>query len=65
MTRADSVPIMPLLSIEPLATIVKSPLALVGVPTGRGVSGLRPVKLPRGTGPALQTYWTGYWTLTP
>jgi hypothetical protein len=25
----------------------------------------RTVKLTRGTGPALQTFWTGYWTLTP
>ena len=68
MTRADSVPITLPLSIEPLATIVKSPLALVGVPMGRGVSGLRTVrtlKLTRGSGTALQTFWTGYWTLTP
>jgi hypothetical protein len=26
---------------------------------------VRTLKLTRGTGPALQTYWTGYWTLTP
>jgi hypothetical protein len=35
---------------------------------GRGVSGLRTVrtlKLTRGSGTALQTFWTGYWTLTP
>jgi hypothetical protein len=25
----------------------------------------RTVRLTRGTGPALRTYWTGYWTLTP
>jgi len=25
----------------------------------------RTLKLTRGTGPALRTYWTGYWTLTP
>ena len=26
---------------------------------------VRTVKLTRGTGPTLHTYWTGYWTLTP
>ncbi len=26
---------------------------------------VRTVKLTRGTGPSLHTYWTGYWTLTP
>jgi hypothetical protein len=26
---------------------------------------VRTLKLTRGTGPALRTYWTGYWTLTP
>jgi hypothetical protein len=25
----------------------------------------RTLRLTRGTGPALRTYWTGYWTLTP
>jgi len=25
----------------------------------------RTLKLTRGTGPGLQTFWTGYWTLTP
>jgi hypothetical protein len=25
----------------------------------------RTVKLTRGTGPTLQTFWTGHWTLTP
>ncbi len=26
---------------------------------------VRTVKLTRGTGPSLHTFWTGYWTLTP
>ena len=26
---------------------------------------VRTVKLTRGTGPTLHTYWTGYWNLTP
>ena len=26
---------------------------------------VRTLKLTRGTGPALVTFWTGYWTLTP
>jgi hypothetical protein len=26
---------------------------------------VRTLKLTRGTGPALRTFWTGYWTLTP
>jgi hypothetical protein len=26
---------------------------------------VRTLKLTRGTGPGLVTYWTGYWTLTP
>jgi len=26
---------------------------------------VRTLKLTRGTGPGLQTFWTGYWTLTP
>jgi hypothetical protein len=25
---------------------------------------VRTLKLTRGTGPGLQTFWTGYWTLT-
>jgi hypothetical protein len=27
------------------------------------VQPVRTLKLTRGTGPALRTYWTGYWTL--
>jgi hypothetical protein len=26
---------------------------------------VRTLKLTRGTGPGLVTFWTGYWTLTP
>jgi hypothetical protein len=26
---------------------------------------VRTLKLTRGTGPGLRTFWTGYWTLTP
>ena len=26
---------------------------------------VRTVKLTRGTGPSLETFWTGYWPLTP
>ena len=25
----------------------------------------RTLRLTRGSGPSLQTFWTGYWTLTP
>ena len=42
-------------------------------PTGAALLGsvpalslpVRTVKLTRGTGPSLVTFWTGYWTLTP
>jgi hypothetical protein len=43
------------------------------LPTGGTLLGSAPVlvlpfrtlKLTRGTGPGLVTFWTGYWTLTP
>ena len=47
--------------------------ALAQAPTGATLLGsvpalslpVRTVKLTRGTGPSLVTFWTGYWTLTP